>query len=260
MLAIISPAKTLDYDSSYSCPQVTQPHFQEETQYLVKKISAYSPKRIAKLMNVSEELAHLNWERYKSFEPSFNKENSRPAIFAFKGDVYLGLDAATLSEADLNRAQKNLGILSGLYGYLKPLDLMQPYRMEMGLPFKVTPAKTNLYKYWGDKILEKLNSEVEGSTGEKLVVNLASNEYSKAAKLNKLNYPVIDVEFKELRPDGSYKVISFLAKKARGLMARFIVQNEIDNAQDLLAFNSEGYYFSQEQSTETKLVFLRDNQ
>ncbi|TXC82021.1 peroxide stress protein YaaA [Luteibaculum oceani] len=259
MLAIVSPAKTLDYTTPFEVNSAVEPQFKEEALYLVKKISGYSAKRIAKLMNVSEEIAQLNFDRFQTFEPDFNQDNSRPAIYAFKGDVYQGLDAYSLDKEQINFLNKHAAILSGLYGVLRPLDLMQPYRMEMGLSFKVTPKKTNLYKYWDNKICEALEALLENSTGEKVLVNLASNEYAKAANLKNFSFPVIECDFQDKRPDGSYKTIGFNAKKARGMMLRFIAENNITNSEHLKAFKSEGYIFNPEFSSKNKWVFTRDN-
>lgn len=259
MLAIISPAKTLDYSSPFDAPKNNQIHFSEEVQYLVKKIAAYSPKRIAKLMNVSEEIANLNFKRFQNFQSHFDSENSRPALFAFKGDVYLGLDAYSLNNDALLYAETQARILSGLYGLLRPLDLIQPYRLEMGLPFKVTPSKSNLYKFWGDKIKIKLEEDIEESKGEACLINLASGEYNKAAKLNTLKFPVYEMDFREKRPDGSYKTIGFSAKKARGMMLRFIIDNKIEKADDLRAFDIEGYSLNNNFTEGNKFVFTRDN-
>ncbi len=260
MLAILSPAKTLDFESSYEVPFVTQPQFQDEIQYLVSKIKDYSPNRLAKLMNVSEQIAHLNVDRYQNFSQSFEQDtNARPAALAFKGDVYLGLDSYSLDAKELQSLQNKVAILSGLYGVLKPLDLMQPYRLEMGLPFKVTAAKSNLYKFWDQKIQNALEQQIQAQdeAEEKVLVNLASNEYAKAAQLKNFAFPVLEIDFKEKRADGNYKTISFNAKKARGLMARFMVKENLVKAEDLKAFNYEDYAFNPNMSTDKKWTFTR---
>ncbi|MGB0165582.1 MAG: peroxide stress protein YaaA [Luteibaculum sp.] len=262
MLALISPAKTLDESKDYPSVSTAIPTFASDAEYLVSKIRKYSANRLGKLMNVSEELAHLNWQRFQDFSSDFVEgKNAKPAIFTFKGDVYLGLEATSLQKKEIDYLQKNLAILSGLYGLLNPLDLIQPYRLEMGLPFKVTPAKSNLYKYWGKKIQEEIVRKLkQESEGEELIVNLASNEYAKAAKLSTLKVPVIEVDFKDRREDGGYKTIGFFAKKARGLMARFMAVEQIKKAEDLKAFNYEGYLFEPKMSSEKKWIYTRENQ
>lgn len=255
MLMLISPAKTLDYTTPTTTTHISQPQFIPQAEALVQVLKDYSPADLASLMRLSDKLAGLNAARFSEWSPTFTLENARQAIFAFKGDVYTGLDAYSLSEANLSYAQTHLRILSGLYGVLRPLDLMQPYRLEMGTKLS-NPRGKDLYSFWGDSLTEHLNqymSEQKMST----VLNLASNEYSKAIKPAKLNASLINVDFKDLK-NGQYKIISFYAKKARGLMTRYVIQNQISSINELKKFDTAGYYFSAEQSSPNHLVFLRD--
>ncbi|WP_100643054.1 peroxide stress protein YaaA [Alteromonas facilis] len=254
MLVVLSPAKNLDLDpTSYSLPE-TQPSLMSRTQDLVKVCKQQSPADLASLMKISDKLAILNAERFNSFDVPFTKSNAKPAVFTFNGDVYTGLDAATLSESALAFGQKHLRILSGLYGVLRPMDLMQAYRLEMGTALK-TPAGKNLYEFWGSDITDEINKQLADIDSE-VLINLASNEYFKAVKSKQLSVPVITPVFKDFK-NGQYKVISFFAKKARGLMARYILENQITNAADLKHFNVDGYAYDDALSTSSDWVFTR---
>ncbi|MEE4286171.1 MAG: peroxide stress protein YaaA, partial [Mariniphaga sp.] len=230
------------------------PEFLNESEKLVAKLQKMSAKKLSNLMNISADLGNLNYERYQSWHLPFTTENSKQAVLAFNGDVYTGLDAPTLSEENLNLAQQKLRILSGLYGVLKPLDLMQPYRLEMGTKFGVGRAK-DLYSYWGNKIT-KIIQEAINESGSKILVNLASNEYYKSIDSKKLDAEIVTPAFKDMK-NGEYKMISFFAKKARGLMTRFILEHNIENAGDLQAFGAEGYVFNPRLSKPGKPVFTR---
>lgn len=254
MLTLVSPAKTLDYESPLATDTYTQPRFTEQSQQLIKTLRELSVQDVAELMKLSDKLASLNVARYQSWQPEHTPDNARPAVLAFKGDVYTGLDAESFSEADFSFAQQHLRILSGLYGVLRPLDLLEPYRLEMGTRLK-TASGDNLYQFWGDRITAALNEELK--TSGDVVVNLASNEYFKAVQPKVLNARLITPVFKDFK-NGQYKIISFYAKKARGLMSRYIIQNRIDAPEAIKAFDLEGYYFSPEQSKGDTWVFLRD--
>ncbi len=235
---------------------VTEPIYMEEANYLVNKMKTKSPLALKRMMGISNDLAQLNQERYQEWTTSPDAQESMQAALLFQGDVYQGLEAHSLNKKDMEYAQKNLRILSGLYGILRPEDQIMPYRLEMGCDFKVTPAKKNLYLYWGDKIQKDIMNDLE-SQGSETIVNLASNEYARVAKLNKTGAHVIAPEFKDFH-NGDYKMISFFAKKARGLMARFAIKNKIKNVEELKAFDSEGYFFNNKLSKGDKWVFTRD--
>ena len=257
MLALISPAKTLDYESALPTDQHTLPRLLEHSQQLIDVSRKLSASEIASLMSVSEKIAQLNVARFRDWQPEFNFSNARQAIFAFKGDVYTGLDAYDLSTQDLEFAQTHLRMLSGLYGLLRPLDLMMPYRLEMGI--KLANARGhNLYEFWGDQITQLVNADLAQADSE-LLVNLASDEYYKSVKENKVKAEIIKPVFLDQK-NGKYKVISFYAKKARGLMARYIIQNQLNGAEDLKSFNTDGYYFDAASSMKGELVFKRDEQ
>ena len=257
MLALISPAKTLDYESALPTDQHTLPRLLEHSQQLIDVSRKLSASEIASLMSVSEKIAQLNVARFRDWQPEFNFSNARQAIFAFKGDVYTGLDAYDLSAQDLEFAQTHLRMLSGLYGLLRPLDLMMPYRLEMGT--KLANARGhNLYEFWGDQITQLVNADLAQANSE-LLVNLASDEYYKSVKESKVKAEIIKPVFLDQK-NGKYKVISFYAKKARGLMARYIIQNQLNRAEDLKSFNTDGYYFDAASSMKGELVFKRDEQ
>ena len=255
MLTVISPAKTLDFDSPPTTRKATQPLLIQRTEELVEDARALSPDDIRELMGVSEKLAELNHERFMNWSRPFTLENAKQSLLAFKGDVYSGLQAETLTTAQLNFAQKHLCILSGLYGLLRPLDLMQPYRLEMGLKFANRGGK-NLYAFWGDDITGALNSQIRKS-GSPVLVNLASNEYFKSVQPGGLDAEIITPVFKDLKGD-KFRVISFFAKKARGQMARYIIEQELDDPAGLKKFRVDGYRYNRAESTARELVFTRD--
>lgn len=255
MLTVISPAKTLDFANPARSGKATQPQFLAQAAALVEDARALQPSEIRSLMGVSENIAELNHQRFVDWHLPFNRRNARQALLAFKGDVYLGLDATTLSDTQLNFAQQHLRILSGLYGVLRPLDLMQPYRLEMGLPF-VNRGGKNLYQFWGDSITAALNTALRKS-GRKVLLNLASQEYFRAVQQPALQADVVTPVFKDRKGEG-YKVISFFAKKARGQMARFIIEREVQEPDSLKAFNVGGYRYNKAESSARQLVFTRD--
>lgn len=257
MQIIISPAKSLDFESPISIETKSNIRFTEEPQLIVEELRKKNTSDIGYLMKVSDKLAELNYNRYQEWEYPFKSENTRQALFAFKGDVYQGLDTFSLSENEISTAQNQLRILSGLYGLLRPLDNIMPYRLEMGTKLSFQ-KHTNLYSMWGNKITDMLNEDIK-SGNHKALINLASNEYFKAVKKNDINVPIITPTFKDLK-NGKYKIISFYAKKARGLMTRFIIQNKLTNPEDLKAFNLNGYYYNNNLSTETDPVFTRDHE
>lgn len=257
MLMVISPAKTLDYDSAPVTKRFTQPDFVDQSAELVNRLRELAPPDIEQLMGISQKLADLNFGRYLSWSKKVSTDNAKQAILAFKGDVYTGLEAETFSEEDFGYAQDHLRILSGLYGLLKPLDLMQPYRLEMGTKL-ATNAGKNLYEYWGDQIVDALNAKMQ-SLNTKTLLNLASNEYFKSVNTKKLAGEIVTPVFKDAK-SGKYKIISFYAKKARGLMSAWIIKNRITETDRLRSFDVSGYYFSEAQSTATELVFLREEQ
>ena len=255
MLALISPAKNLDYVSPLVTSRNSTPEFLDEAEELIKQLKPLSPKKIGTLLNLSDRLSTLNSERYQAWQRPFTPENARPAILAFNGDVYTGLNAKSLSDEDFSYAQNNLRILSGLYGLLKPLDLMQAYRLEMGTVF-ANPRGKNLYAFWGKKITEKIN-EVLSEQDSRILVNLASNEYFKSVQPKLVQGNIVTPQFKDEK-NGQYKIISFFAKKARGMMAAYLIKNRIRSLTDLNGFKTAGYYYCEKDSTDTKPVFLRD--
>ena len=253
MKIVVSPAKTLDYETKLPTSRGTQPSFLETTAMINRKLARMSKREIAELMNISDKLADLNHSRYQDFQEEHNKKNSRPAVYAFAGDVYTGLDAYTIPTKKLDFLQDSLRILSGFYGILRPLDLIQPYRLEMGTSLTVG-RKKDLYEVWQEKITAFLNKELEQ---DEVFVNLASQEYFKAIQTGKLKVPIVTPVFKDFK-NGQLKIISFYAKKARGSMTRFIVENEITTKEDLKAFDTDGYGYSAEESEkENELVFTR---
>ncbi|AEF21010.1 peroxide stress protein YaaA [Pseudomonas fulva] len=256
MLMVISPAKTLDYESAPVTARFTQPEFLDHSQELVAQLRDFTPAQIAELMHLSDKLAGLNAARFGSWTPAFDTQNAKQALLAFKGDVYTGLDAESFTEADFDFAQQHLRMLSGLYGLLRPLDLMMPYRLEMGTKLANARGK-DLYAFWGEHISEWLN-EALAAQGDDVLLNLASNEYFGAVKRKVLKARVIDTEFKDLK-NGQYKIISFYAKKARGLMARHVIKERVTDPKHLKDFDDQGYRFSAKDSSADKLVFLRDH-
>ncbi|WP_222909226.1 peroxide stress protein YaaA [Pseudomonas sp. DNDY-54] len=257
MLMVISPAKTLDYDTPPTTKRFTQPEHLDHAQQLIDQLRDLSPQQISELMHLSDKLAALNVARYGSWTPDFTADNAKQALLAFKGDVYTGLNASDFSEQDFDYAQKHLRMLSGLYGILRPLDLMQPYRLEMGTKLANVRGK-DLYAFWGERISTWLNDALTAQ-GDDVLLNLASNEYFGAVKRNALNARVIDVDFKDMK-NGQYKIISFYAKKARGLMTRYVIKERIERPEQLKNFNYDGYRYSPDDSSTDHLVFLRDAQ
>jgi len=255
MLVVVSPAKNLDFETPVPVASFTRPAMLTSAEALVETCRKLTPADLSSLMKISDKLATLNANRFDSFTTPFTKDNARQALYAFNGDVYTGLDAYSLSEQDVEYAQQHLRMLSGLYGLLRPLDLMQPYRLEMGTRLE-NPKGKNLYEFWGADITLALNKALE-EQGDNVLINLASNEYFKSVKAKSLDGMIITPHFKD-KKNGQYKVISFFAKKARGLMARYVIQKRIEDVAGLKAFSEAGYVFSPEQSTETDLVFLRD--
>ena len=253
MKIVISPAKSLDFETSLPTDRYSLPGFLEKSEKLNKVLAKKSPKTLSKLMSISDSLAQLNWERNQAFSLPFTTENARPAVFAFDGDVYQGLDAYSIAQEDLDRLQSMLRILSGLYGILKPLDLMQPYRLEMGTALKIG-RKKNLYEFWKKEVTDSLNAELE--PGE-LFINLASNEYFNAIDAKGLKVPVVSPIFKDWKND-QLKVISFFAKKARGSMVRYILDSKAHSLDDIKGFNYDDYEFSPEHTLDpNKPVFIR---
>jgi uncharacterized protein len=254
MLFAISPAKALDYDTPATTSTATQPLFVPQAQALIDTLKDFSPQEVSALMSLSDKLAGLNVARYQAWRPTFNKRNAKQAVLAFNGDVYDGLAASELDQKGLDWLQDHLCILSGLYGVLRPLDLMQPYRLEMGT--KLANAKgSNLYKYWGSDIAQYLNERAEAD-GSGVLVNLASEEYFKAVDKKTLQPRIVTCAFEEYKA-GQYKIISFMAKRARGMMVRFAVDNRVTKPEQLKDFATDGYVFEASVSSADKLVFRR---
>jgi len=254
MLLLVSPAKDLDYQPLNKNITVSQPQLLPYSQQLADICKTLTPADLSSLMHISDKLAGLNAARFAQWQLPFTEQNAKAALFAFNGDVYQGLDAQSLTADDLAFAQQHLRILSGLYGVLRPLDLMQPYRLEMGTKL-ANPQGQDLYAFWQDTITTVLNQQLAALDSE-LVVNLASQEYFKAVNKKQLNGRLLTPVFKDFK-NGQYKIISFFAKKARGLMARYIIQNRLSEAAQLQHFDLAGYQFSTEQSSANELVFLR---
>ena len=253
MKVVVSPAKSLDYKSILPTTRGTQPQFLEQAATLNAKLEKKSKKAVKTLMHISDALVALNYQRYKDFTTPFTKSNARPAVYAFAGDVYIGLDAYSISEKKMDTMQDTLRMLSGMYGVLRPLDLMQPYRLEMGTSLKVG-RKNNLYEFWGDTVTEALNEELED--GETFV-NLASQEYFKVINKKLLKVPIISPVFKDYK-NGKLKIISFFAKKARGSMARYIIDNDTKTLKGILGFDLDGYRYSEQHTEkENEPVFIR---
>lgn len=254
MIVVVSPAKKLDFESESLKSDWSEPDYLDHSEKLIGAARKLTRSKLSKIMNISDAIADLNYERYRDFSRPFTLANARQAVFAFKGDTYVGLDAETLSDDDLNYAQDHFRILSGLYGILRPLDLMQPYRLEMGCRLKV-PYRKNLYDFWNGTLTAGLN-ELLDVQDSKVVVNCASNEYFKSIKEKDLNATVITPVFKVVK-DGMAKSPGMMTKKARGQMARFIIQNRITDAEDLKKFNADGYKFMPTLSDEKKFEFHR---
>ncbi|MCB0662999.1 MAG: peroxide stress protein YaaA [Saprospiraceae bacterium] len=254
MIILLSPAKTLDFSETVF-EEYSTPRFLKESKRLVNTLKKKSAGDIQQLMSVSEKIANLNVERYKKFTLPFTPDNAKPSILAFKGDVYIGLEAEKFDQDDLEFAQEHIRILSGLYGVLKPLDLMQPYRLEMGTSLE-TGKNKNLYEFWGNKLTKTLNEDLQEATGE-VFLNLASNEYFKAVQTKKLKGRLLDIDFKENR-DGELKFISYNEKKARGRMAHLVVKERIENPETLKELVVDDYVYSPEHSDENNWMFVKE--
>jgi len=254
MLLVVSPAKNLDFDSPLATKEFTQPTLLEHSQLLINDCLKLSPAQLSSLMGISDKLAGLNAARFGQWATPFTPDNARPAVLAFNGDVYTGLDAQSFNDKEFDFAQQHMRILSGLYGLLKPLDLMQAYRLEMGTKL-ANDRGTNLYQFWGEIITNELNSALSAQ-GDDVLINLASNEYFKSVKKKSLKATMITPAFKDWK-NGQYKMISFFAKKARGLMARYIIENQLSDVKQLKEFDLGGYQYNEEFSQGNDWVFTR---
>ncbi|WP_417874380.1 peroxide stress protein YaaA [Xanthomarina gelatinilytica] len=252
MKLVLSPAKSLDFESKLPTTKTSEGQFLSDSERINKLLKKKSAKSLSKLMSISNDLAQLNYQRNQEWQLPFTKDNARPAVYAFNGDVYRGLDVYTLDTKNIDKLQDTVRILSGLYGVLKPLDLIQPYRLEMGTKLSIGKNK-NLYEFWKKKVTKALNEELEDN---ELFLNLASNEYFKAIDSKTLKVPVIEIDFKELK-NGDYKTIGIYAKLARGLMARYIIDTNAKTLEDIKGFNLENYRFHEQLSKENRLVFTR---
>ena len=252
MKLVLSPAKSLDYDSKLPTTKATESCFLNESLRINKLLRKESPKQLSKLMKISDNLSQLNYDRNQEWSLPFTRDNARPAIYAFSGDVYRGLDAYTIDDNKLDKVQDTVRIISGLYGLLKPLDLIQPYRLEMGTKFPVGKNK-NLYEFWRKQVTQALNDELED---DELFLNLASQEYFKAFETKALKVPVIDIKFQELK-DGKYKTIAIFSKLARGLMTRYVIDTNAKNIEDIKGFSQDNYRYTEDLSSENELVFTR---
>lgn len=251
---VISPAKSLDY-SGPNYPHFTVPAVLDRSETLVQQLSEYNPEQLSELMKISDKLAQLNHQRFQDFQTPFTPENAKQALLVFDGDVYKDIDVQNYDDDDLSFAQAHLRILSGLYGILRPLDLMQPYRLEMGTKLATDKGK-NLYEFWGDRLANLINAELEKQP-EPCLVNLASNEYFKSINRKALNAKVLNIAFKENK-NGVYKIVAIYAKRARGMMVDFVIRNRIENPELMKGFDRDGYSFNAELSDENTWVFCRD--
>lgn len=257
MLIVVSPAKSLDYESPLATKKFSEPDLLDHSEQLVEVMATKSPDEISSMMSVSPALGELNFARFHDWERPFTTDNARPALLAFNGDVYTGMDAAnSFSERDFTHAQKTLRILSGLYGVLRPLDLMQPYRLEMGTKLK-TDRGSDLYSFWGDTITATLNEAIASSPGARVLINLASNEYYNSVRPEQLDAPVIAPVFLDAKGSADPKIISFFAKRARGVMSAWIIQNRVSTRKALVDFDGMGYGYDPERSTDDRPVFVR---
>ena len=254
MITVVSPAKKLSKECKANTSFFCKPEFLKESHDLIKQLKVLSPSDLESLMGISEKLAILNWERIQNWNPNFTSESTREAMYSFKGDTYVGLDAESLDQNEIIFAQDHLRILSGLYGILRPLDLIMPYRLEMGTRLE-NNLGNNLYDYWGEKLSSSLNNELKNHS-QKIIINCASVEYFKSIDNLKLKAKVITPVFKEIKM-GKPKIISFFAKKARGMMARYIIQNQINHEIDILNFKLDGYQYDSQLSTDSEPVFTR---
>ena len=257
MLMLISPAKTLDFETPSKTKKKSEPDFLSDSQQLIDELKVLSPADISELMHISDKLGDLNYQRFHNWHLPFDADNAKQSILAFKGDVYTGLNAQAFTSQDFSFAQKHLRILSGLYGLLRPLDLMQAYRLEMGTKFSNERGK-NLYEFWGEAITAAINKQLKSIKSD-VLVNLASNEYFKAVKPKLLNADIITPVFKDCK-NGKYKIISFYAKKACGLMVAYIIKNKLSEVEQIKSFDSEGYTYNPAMSTAREWVFTREEQ
>ena len=258
MLIVLSPAKSLDYESPLATTKVSEPTMLEHAAELVEVMAGKSPNAIGKMMGISPQLAELNFERFQNWEVPFTEQTARQALLAFDGDVYNGMEASTFKQRDFTHAQKTLRILSGLYGVLRPLDLMMPYRLEMGTKLKTKRGK-DLYGFWGQHITDELNAAMTKSPGEKTLVNLASIEYFKSVKQDALDGSIVSPAFLDAKGSGDYKTIAFFAKRARGSMAGWMIKNRVGSVDELEGFDGLGYAFDGARSTADRPVFTRRN-
>ena len=259
MLIVVSPAKSLDYESPIPARRASMPRMLDRSKELVAVMATKSPDEIRSLMSISSELAALNHERFQDWTVPYPRKRARPALFAFNGDVYMGMQARTTFGADdLSRAQKSLRILSGLYGVLRPLDLMLPYRLEMGSRLATTRGG-DLYGFWGDEITDVLAADIAESPGKKVLINLASQEYFAAVRPGRLGVPVVSPAFVDAKGEGPHKIVSFFAKRARGAMAAWIIRERINRVSALSGFEGLGYHFDKARSTPERPVFARDH-
>jgi len=254
MLIVVSPAKTLDYTTPPKTKKFTLPDYLDDSAELIHRMREFSSLDISELMKVSTKIADLNFDRFEAWNKKFTEKNAKQAVLAFKGDVYTGLDAESFTAKDFSFAQKHFRMLSGLYGLLRPLDLMQAYRLEMGTKLSTDRGK-NLYEFWGDEVTEGLNSQLK-KINSKYLINLASNEYFKVVRPKVLKGEIITPAFKELK-NGDYKMIGVYAKKARGLLSRYIIQNQLSDIEDIKSFDVEGYKFNKKVSKGNDWVFTR---
>ncbi len=256
MLIVVSPAKTLDFETPAKTKVFTLPDYLNDSQELINRLRRFSSLDISELMKVSTKIAELNFDRYEAWTKRFTEKNAKQAALAFKGDVYTGLDAESFNANDFKFAQKHFRILSGLYGLLRPLDLMKAYRLEMGTKLK-TDRGNNLYEFWGSTITDGLNSQLKKTKSHHLI-NLASNEYFKSVKAKELNAEIVTPEFKEFK-NGDYKMIGIFAKKARGMLSRYIIKHRLSDVNDIKSFKEDGYSLNKKLSSENKMVFTRKN-
>lgn len=254
MLVLLSPSKTMAFEDDFTYNDYTMPLFGEAAKPLIDQLRQYSPEDLASLLNINDKLARLNFDRFQHYDPDFKNNHSRQALLAYRGDVYDGIPVSQYQKADMDFAQSTVRILSGLYGVLRPLDLIQPYRLEMSTKLP-NPKGDNLYDYWKASLTDHLNQELE-QNGHKAVINLASNEYFKALDDQKIAKPIVTPVFKEYK-NGAYKTIAIYAKKARGMMTDYIVQHRVTDTEELKGFDQDGYSFEPEMSTDNKLVFIR---
>lgn len=256
MLAVLSPAKSLDFDSALPTRKHSEPRLMSQSSGLIEIMCTKTPADIAQLMHISDELAHLNATRYQDFTTAHDPGNARPAVFAFAGDVYQGLDAASFDARDITEAQKSIRILSGLYGLLRPLDLIQPHRLEMGTRLASSRGRS-LYDWWGTQVTDLLRRDLDTSPGPDVLINLASNEYFKVLDTARLGARVISPRFEDRDKNGEPRVVSFYAKRARGTMAAWLVRERARTPSKLLEFDGDGYVFDEERSTKSQPVFVR---